>query len=182
MRLQTLRVRHLHAAELRLPLVERAFADAVTAAYVRRLLAGLLLPQDPDDLLFREPRSLHIHLPSGDGLYLNMEEDSGLTSGDILSGSEDPDLDYNRLIRPWKSRMGLFYVEKQNIVLDIILIALTALAIVSKRRSLSLLGIVLRYLDAPDEMIAVAGRTSNLTPYAPPGADRPVAAGDISGG
>jgi len=102
--------------------------------------------------------------------------------GDILSDSTDPDLDYNRLIRPWKSRMGLFYVEKQNMVLDIALIALTALAIVSKRKALTLLGAVLRRLDAPDEMIAVAARTSSLTPYAPPGADRPVAAGDFAGG
>lgn len=102
--------------------------------------------------------------------------------GDILSDSEDPDLDYNRLIRPWKSRMGLFYVEKQNIVLDIALIALTALAIVSKQRALKLLGTVLRQLDAPDQMIAVAGRTSSLMPYAPPGADRPVTAGDFTGG
>ena len=30
--------------------------------------------------------------------------------GDILEGSEDPDLDYNQLIRPWKSRLGIFYV------------------------------------------------------------------------
>ena len=26
--------------------------------------------------------------------------------GDILEGSKDPDLDYNQLIRPWKSRLG----------------------------------------------------------------------------
>ena len=68
--------------------------------------------------------------------------------GDILSDSEDPDLDYNRLVRPWKSRMGLFYVEKQNIILEIVLIALTALAIVSKQRVLALLGALLRKLDA----------------------------------
>ncbi|MGB0632839.1 MAG: sugar transferase, partial [Alphaproteobacteria bacterium] len=102
--------------------------------------------------------------------------------GDILSDSQDPDLDYNRLIRPWKSRMGLFYVEKQNLLLDLALIALTALAIVSKKRALVLLGGVLRKLDAPDEMIAVASRESALVPYAPPGADRPVVAGDFAEG
>lgn len=102
--------------------------------------------------------------------------------GDILSDSEDPDLGYNRLIRPWKSRMGLFYVEKQNIILDIVLIVLTALAIVSKQRMLALLGAVLRKLDDPDKMIEVACRTLTLTPYAPPGADRPVTAGDFSWG
>ena len=33
--------------------------------------------------------------------------------GDILSGSDDPDLLYNQLIRPWKSRLSLFYIEKR---------------------------------------------------------------------
>ena len=39
--------------------------------------------------------------------------------GDILSDSEDPGLDYNRLIRPWKSRLGLLYIENQGFLLDI---------------------------------------------------------------
>ena len=28
--------------------------------------------------------------------------------GDILSGSKDPDLKYNQVIRPWKSRLALY--------------------------------------------------------------------------
>ena len=31
--------------------------------------------------------------------------------GDILEGSEDPDLSYNQLIRPWKSRLAIFYIN-----------------------------------------------------------------------
>ena len=102
--------------------------------------------------------------------------------GDILRDSEDPDLDYNRLIRPWKSRMGLFYIEKQSVVLDLSLIALTALAIVSKSRALTILDTILRRLDAPDELRAVARRDAVLVPHAPPGAARPVAAGDFASG
>ena len=30
--------------------------------------------------------------------------------GEILSGEEDPDLAYNQLIRPWKSRLGIIYI------------------------------------------------------------------------
>jgi lipopolysaccharide/colanic/teichoic acid biosynthesis glycosyltransferase len=102
--------------------------------------------------------------------------------GDILRDSADPDLDYNRLIRPWKSRTGLFYVEKQNLALDLALIALTVIAIVSKQRALSILTVLMRRLDAPDELIAVAARKNELTPHAPPGADRPVVAADLGHG
>nr|MDP9178948.1 sugar transferase [Gemmatimonadota bacterium] len=31
--------------------------------------------------------------------------------GEILRGSDDPDLRYNQIIRPWKSRLGLVYVD-----------------------------------------------------------------------
>lgn len=102
--------------------------------------------------------------------------------GDILRDSEDPDLDYNRLIRPWKSRTGLFYIEKQGLTLDLALIGLTIVAIVSKRRALLVLSAILLRLDAPDELIAVAARNHNLTPHAPPGAERPVVAADLGHG
>ena len=31
--------------------------------------------------------------------------------GEILEDKEDPDLAYNQLIRPWKSRLGIIYIE-----------------------------------------------------------------------
>lgn len=99
--------------------------------------------------------------------------------GDILSDSEDPDLDYNRLIRPWKSRLGLLYIQHQSLALDLALIALTLVAIVSKHSALKVLTSILRRLDAPDELIAVAARQTPLEPHAPPGANRPVVAADI---
>lgn len=49
----------LEAAELRLPLVERHRANAVLAAELRRLGAGLGLFEHADDLLFGEPGFLH---------------------------------------------------------------------------------------------------------------------------
>src|SRR5690606_29473878 len=56
---QTLGVRHAHPAELGLPGVDRALGHAVLARQLARFGAGLVLPQDPDDLLFRESRSFH---------------------------------------------------------------------------------------------------------------------------
>ena len=34
--------------------------------------------------------------------------------GEILKDSDDPDLDYNQLIRPWKSRLGILYIENRS--------------------------------------------------------------------
>jgi lipopolysaccharide/colanic/teichoic acid biosynthesis glycosyltransferase len=55
--------------------------------------------------------------------------------GDILQDHADPDLAYNQLIRPWKSRLGLFYIERRTLVLDIRLIFLTVVAILSRPQS-----------------------------------------------
>jgi len=34
--------------------------------------------------------------------------------GKILEGKKNPDLTYNQLIRPWKSRLGLSYIDHQS--------------------------------------------------------------------
>src|ERR1051326_2136187 len=39
--------------------------------------------------------------------------------GEILRGATDPDLRYNQIIRPWKSRMGLHYVGVRGSALDV---------------------------------------------------------------
>ena len=38
--------------------------------------------------------------------------------GEILSNHDDPDIGYNQLIRPWKSRLALFYIENKNFIFD----------------------------------------------------------------
>jgi hypothetical protein len=82
-RLQALGIRHIEAAVLGLPLVERGAADPVFAANIAALRASFLF-QNPDDLLFREPARLHVHPLSGDGLYPFLEEVAGLRSDAAL--------------------------------------------------------------------------------------------------
>src|SRR5262249_16892176 len=83
--LQSSGVRHTHAAELRLPGVERRLRYAMPAAQLRHLHPGFLLTQDPDDLLLTDPASLHPSVPlRGCGLYLYLEEFSGLRSRHLL--------------------------------------------------------------------------------------------------
>ena len=56
--------------------------------------------------------------------------------GEILRDKEDPDIAYNQLIRPWKSRLGLFYIDHSSIFLDIQLVLLTVRAIISRQSAL----------------------------------------------
>jgi len=91
--------------------------------------------------------------------------------GDILEGSKDPDLDYNQLIRPWKSLLGIFYVKNRTLLLDIRLIFLTVLSIISKNWSLKGVNKILVNLSAEDKLIEISKRNNKLTPHPPPGSD-----------
>jgi len=55
---------------------------------------------------------------------------------DILAGAEDPDAQYDAVIRPWKSRLGLLYIDRHSIAVDLAIVALTALALVARRPAL----------------------------------------------
>ena len=89
--------------------------------------------------------------------------------GNILKDSKNPNLDYNRLIRPWKSRLALLYVDKRSFFLDIKLMILTAVAIISKQKALVYINEILINLKADPLLIEVCKREKPLIPYAPPG-------------
>ena len=89
--------------------------------------------------------------------------------GDILKGSNDPDIDYNQLIRPGKNMLGLFYIRTSSVTLDIKLIFLTAYSILSKEKALLYLIRILENLNAPKELIVLSRRDQPLIPMPPPG-------------
>jgi lipopolysaccharide/colanic/teichoic acid biosynthesis glycosyltransferase len=89
--------------------------------------------------------------------------------GEILRGSKDPDRDYNLLIRPWKSRLGLHYIRTWSLRLDVRLILLTVAGAFSRRRTLSAVQRLLARTPTPADLIRVAGRTDPLVPTPPPG-------------
>lgn len=90
--------------------------------------------------------------------------------GRILAGRPDPDVSYNQLIRPWKSRLGLLYVRRQSLRLDLELVVLTAVAIVSRRRALGGVQRVLARIGADEQLQRVSRRDEPLVPFPPPGA------------
>ncbi len=91
--------------------------------------------------------------------------------GDILEGMKDPDLAYNQLIRPWKSRLGLAYIKNQSLFLDFQLILYTVIAIISKQRALSWVEKKLNNLDVDADTVRVSKREVDLLPFPPPGSD-----------
>jgi lipopolysaccharide/colanic/teichoic acid biosynthesis glycosyltransferase len=90
--------------------------------------------------------------------------------GDILAGSRDPDLHYNQIIRPWKSRLGLLYIENRNVLLDLYIIILTVVSILSRPLALKGVQRILKSLGADDQLVRIARRQEPLQPYPPPGA------------
>ena len=89
--------------------------------------------------------------------------------GEILEGKEDPDLAYNQLIRPYKSRLGLFYIDQRSVFLDFSLCYLTVLAILSRRSALDKVSRIIEKRGGESELVHLAKRLSPLVAAPPPG-------------
>jgi len=94
--------------------------------------------------------------------------------GDILEGKDNPDLTYNQLIRPWKSRLGLIYIENQSFLLDIKLIIYTIVAIISKQRALNWVVSQLKIMNVDSDVVNISKREVELYPFPPPGMNKVV--------
>lgn len=101
--------------------------------------------------------------------------------GEILADKPDPDIAYNQLIRPWKSRLGLFYIDKRGLLLDTQLCFLTALAIVNRSAALSRVAMLLERLGADADLVEIAYRRTRLEPCPPPGSSEIVMSRGLSG-
>jgi len=82
--------------------------------------------------------------------------------GEILKNSSNPNKDYNDLIRPWKSKYGIFYIKHMSFKIDIILIFLTILSIFNRKLSLNLLSNILKKKGAEVNLIEIAKRERSL--------------------
>jgi lipopolysaccharide/colanic/teichoic acid biosynthesis glycosyltransferase len=91
--------------------------------------------------------------------------------GEVLKGASDPDHEYNRLIRPWKSRLALAYIDHRSFPVDLDLIFLTIVAIVSRPMALAGLGRLLNGWNLHPLVIRMAARREPLMAYPPPGAE-----------
>tara|TARA_Y100001968_G_scaffold319445_1_gene350980 strand:+ start:1051 stop:1809 length:759 start_codon:yes stop_codon:yes gene_type:complete len=92
--------------------------------------------------------------------------------GDIINEYEDPDIAYNQLIRPWKSRLAIVYIENQNILLDLRIIVITFISLFNRRKALGLVTEILKRLKVSNEIIEVSKRRTKLIPSIPPGSNK----------
>jgi lipopolysaccharide/colanic/teichoic acid biosynthesis glycosyltransferase len=88
---------------------------------------------------------------------------------DILSNSKNPNLDYNQLVRPWKSRLGLFYISKANFWMDVQLILYTLISAFYRNWTLNRLSDIVRQAGGEEELVSIVKRIKPLVPTNPPG-------------
>ena len=91
--------------------------------------------------------------------------------GDILADKADPDIAYNQLIRPGKSRLGLFYVDNRTTLMDLRILRLTLTNSLNRERALQAVSTLLGRAGAPDDLVRLATREDDLVAAPPPGAD-----------
>tara|TARA_B100001250_G_scaffold360657_1_gene338279 strand:+ start:23953 stop:24708 length:756 start_codon:yes stop_codon:yes gene_type:complete len=91
--------------------------------------------------------------------------------GDILENSLNPDVDYNQLIRPWKSRLAIFYTDNSSLLLDLKLMVLTLYNFLNREKTLAIISNILRNKDADEELVNIVLRKDKLVPMPPPGSN-----------
>ena len=94
--------------------------------------------------------------------------------GDILDNFENPDLAYNQLIRPWKSKLGLFYIKKSNLTLDLKLMFLTIMNSINRNKTLLILSKIIKNNGGSSQLVNLVCRKDDLVPNAPPGFIKPI--------
>jgi lipopolysaccharide/colanic/teichoic acid biosynthesis glycosyltransferase len=83
--------------------------------------------------------------------------------GEILEGSSDPDLLYNQIVRPWKSRLALIYADRGNrLGLDLQILALTLVGLVHRGWALRGIQTILEKLGADPLLRRMAARREPL--------------------
>lgn len=101
--------------------------------------------------------------------------------GEILADQPDPDIAYNQLIRPGKSALGLFYVDRRSLWVDIQLCWLTVYAALgSRQQALDGVAQLLERRGASGPLVTTARRMTPLVPTPPPGATQIVTSRDVS--
>ena len=85
--------------------------------------------------------------------------------GEILKNSSDPNKEYNILIRPWKSKLGIFYIHNHSLLTDFKLMFFTIILIFNREFALNKVSILLKDLKAESNLVIVAKRKCNLNEF-----------------
>ena len=96
---------------------------------------------------------------------------------ELLSGSDNPDLLYAQIERPWKSRLALLYIQHASFKLDVQLAVLTFINSFARPWVLRRLSAIVSDwpMDPPD-LLEIVGRTKAPYAYPVPGKDEVIQA------
>lgn len=97
---------------------------------------------------------------------------------EILKNSTNPNLDYNLLIRPWKSLIGIYYVENRNFFMDIEILFLTFFSLLNKDFTTSYISKKLLKHDF-ETYSKLFNPNRVLKPLPPPGSTKLVSQNDL---
>lgn len=89
-----------------------------------------------------------------------------------LADHTDANIAYSQLVRPWKGRLGVFYVEHRTLGMDLALMWLTFVTIFDRLRALEGVARLLERHGADDDLIVLARGELELTPMPPYGGQK----------
>ncbi len=81
---------------------------------------------------------------------------------EILENSEDPNKDYSLLIRPWKSKLGNFYIENKDFILDLKIITFTLLNFLNRGYVLRKISNLIKHKSKDNELAIICLRKVDL--------------------
>ena len=81
---------------------------------------------------------------------------------EILKNSNDPNKDYGLLIRPWKSQLGIYYVNNNNLILDIKIILFTILNFFNRQYVLNSISKIILKKTSDEKLSEICLRKKRL--------------------
>lgn len=86
------------------------------------------------------------------------------------AGVADANIGYNQLVRPWKSRLSLHYIQIASMRTDALMLFYTVSGMLARQWTLRRLSSLLRRTGAEPDLCDFVLRRTPLTPLPPPGA------------
>lgn len=93
---------------------------------------------------------------------------------DILAESYDPNLDYNRIIRPWKNRLALTCIHNSSLKFDFFVLLITVVNLFNRKIALKMTTYLLTSCNEDHLVLEIASRKIPLYPFPPIGASKVV--------
>lgn len=85
--------------------------------------------------------------------------------GAIIPKDLDPNVSYEIIIRPWKNKLAVWYCENASLLVDLMIIFLTATTFISKKWSTKIIVRMIEVVNFDKELIAYLNNSINLKKF-----------------